>query len=413
MKPLIFQKGFAALFLAILILAVIFALGISITILTLGQQRRARNISLSSQTFYVAEAGVEDALLRLSQNKNWQSLYTFSVDQGSVTVEISDILGGSRTITSTGDILSRIRKVQTVYQISAEEVSFFYGAQIGDGGILMDNKSSILGNVFSNGSITAQDNTEITGTVWVAQTGNQIDGAKIGQDTYVDICQNSEILGTLTTSSDINCTASSFSPLSEEIAKKDLPISQEQIDQWKTEAVSGGVISGDYILQGQQQASLGPRKIEGRMVIQDKAKLSITGTIWVTDEIVIQNNTEVRLDSNAYGSNSGVVISDGRITLQDDAISLGSGQPGSYLLLISTALGAQAIIIKNFFQADILFAQNGFIVVQDSSRLKEISGFGIHLKNSVKIEYEVGLEDASFTSGPGGGWQVTSWKEIE
>jgi len=81
-------------------------------------------------------------------------------------------------------------------------------------------------------------------------------------------------------------------------------------------------------------------------------------------------------------------------------------------MLISTATG-DAITIQDSAETDILFTQNGYILIQNSAKLREISGYGIHLKNSVKIIYEVGLQDTSFTSGPGGTWEVTSWKEVE
>ena len=39
--------------------------------------------------------------------------------------------------------------------------------------------------------------------------------------------------------------------------------------------------------------------------------------------------------------------------------------------------------------------------------------YGIHVANNSGLIYEIGVESAFFTSGPGGGWIVTSWREIE
>ena len=237
------QKGFAAFYITLLIMAVILGIAGSIFISTWGEQKISGNIVKSSQAYYIAEAGIEDALLRLVKGMNFSNPYNFKVGSGTSTVEISDIVGGSRIITSQGDIFNRIKKVRIVYEISTEKTSFYYGAQVGEGGILMDDGSAIYGNVFSNGNIVAGPNTEITGTAKVAKTGNKIDGATIGNDAYVDICENSNISGTLTSSTTIICSAAEFVLLSEEIATTSFPISQQEIDDWKTEAASGGTIS--------------------------------------------------------------------------------------------------------------------------------------------------------------------------
>src|SRR3989344_3576855 len=177
------DAGFAALFIGVLIMAIMLAIGLTIALLTLGQQRITKNISQSTQSLYTAEAGIEDALLRLSKGKEWQGSYQVLLNQGSTNVEISGIIGGSRTITSTGNFFNRIRKIQVVYQIASDQISFFYGAQVGDGGIEMENNSKIIGNVFSNGSINAKPpNVEIQGTVKVAGAGKRIKGAAITQD---------------------------------------------------------------------------------------------------------------------------------------------------------------------------------------------------------------------------------------
>ena len=412
------KNGFAAFYLTVLILAVIFAISVSISILTFGQQKISQNITKSSQAYYASEAGLEDALLKLVKKISWSSPYNLKVGNATATVEISDVIGGSRTITSTGNSSDRIRKIQVAYSVSTQQISFYYGAQVGDGGIQMQDTAKIEGNVFSNGSIIGVSKQKITGSAIVARNGNKIEQLDIGGDAKVHTCKDSIIAGTLTYVSGgsvQNCTVGgTTSTQPNEILPKDLPISQSQIDEWKNEALSGGVISGDYILSGTQKSSLGPKKIEGNLTIQDQAELSFTGTIWVTGNITLQNKARVYLDSNTYGSNSGVIIADGKITVQDTAKAKGSGLAGSYLMLLSTLdSGQNAIILQNSPEVDIVYASNGFVLLQNSIRLREVSSWGLKLQNQAQVIYEVGLEDTSFTSGPGGSWEVVSWREIE
>jgi len=211
-----------------------------------------------------------------------------------------------------------------------------------------------------------------------------------------------------------NCPAAgSVKERPSNINPEPLPVSDEQIQGWKNDAVSGGIISGDYILSGFNEDSLGPKKIEGNLITQDQAKLSIAGTVWVTGDITVQNKSRIKLDRDSYSSLSGMIIGDGIITLQDDGKALGSGEEGSYLMVISTNISNPALVIIDSFEADIIYTQNGWILVQNTANVREVTGYGIHLMNNAEIFYEIGLEDASFTSGPGGSWEVVKWKEVK
>ena len=253
------KNGFAAFYLTVLILAVIIAISVSISILTFSQQKISQNITKSSQSYYASEAGVEDALLKLVKKMSWSSPYNLKVGNATATVEISDIVGGTRTITSKGNSLNRIRKIQIGYAISNQQVSFHYATQVGDGGIEMKNNSRIIGNVFSNGSILAQDLASASGTTIVARNGNKISGLIVKEDAKVDICENSNIEKTLTCATNNGCTALNSEVLTGEITPRDMPISSSTIQGWKDEAASGGVISS-LNLSGSQVLKLGPKK---------------------------------------------------------------------------------------------------------------------------------------------------------
>jgi hypothetical protein len=138
----------------------------------------------------------------------------------------------------------------------------------------------------------------------------------------------------------------------------------------------------------------------------------MTGTLWVTGNLTMTQSSILELDT-AYGNLSGAVIVDGLIDLNNTAKARGSGVEGSYLVLISINSADPAISIDNTFEADILFALNGWVNVKNSTNIREITGYGIHIRNSAGLVYEVGLADSSFSSGPGGSWTVTDWKEVE
>ena len=414
------KNGFAAFYLTVLILAVILAISVSISILTFGQQKISQNITKSSQTYYASEAGVEDALLKLVKKMSWSSPYNLKVGNATATVEISDVIGGTRTITSTGNSLNRIRKIQIVYAISTQQVSFHYGAQVGEGGMLMGNGSMVQGNVFSNGSVIGGGT--IQNSIIVAGNGNKIEGITVGDDATCHTCKDSNIGGNLTYVSGgniQNCTvggATSTRP--NEIELQPLPISQSQIDEWEEDAAAGGVITTNISISGTK--ILGPIQIgtstnPKNLTVENGATLIIEGTVYVTGDITFNNNATVNLDSS-YGSLSGIILTEGVITVENNVILNGSGQAGSYVLLLSTKNDTTNPVIdirNNAAGSVIYYANSGLIYLANNMYAREVTGYKIQIANNAIIQYESGLEETNFSSGPGGSWEITSWKEIE
>ncbi len=403
------------LYVTILIFMILAAISAAMALFSSRQQKTLRNTLDSSAAYLAAEAGIEDALMRLTKEMDWVSPYTFTFDGAKVTVSISELVGGARTIVAEGEFNSSIQKIRAIYQLDVTEQQFYYGAQVGDGGVVMRNGSKIFGNLFSNGS--AIGTGTITDSVIVARNGNKIEGLKIGANARVHSCKNSTIGGKLTYVSGgsiQNCTAGELvdgGP--SEIQPQDFPISQATINDWKSDAEAGGVIVGDVIINS--DTSLGPVKIEGNLLVTG-AKLTMTGTIWVTGNFDTGTNAKIKLDPS-YGDLSGVLIVDGNVKIRNNAELKGSGAPSSYLLIISTSASLDknnpAIDVKNNALGSILFAPNGLMVIHNNVKLTEAMAYKLLLQNNAEVRYEIGLRNVNFSSGPSAGWKVTRWKEIE
>jgi len=412
------QQGVALLLYIILVFSTTLIIGAGLTSLTLNSLNTVNNKIESIKSYYTAEAGIEDSLFRLKNGMQFSALNTLTIDDNSVTTTISNPIGNSRTITSEGNTNNKIRKLSVNHAVTTAEVSFFYGAQAGEGGITMGNNSEIRGNVFSNGSISGRG--IITNTVTVAINGNGISDVEVGDNAYTYSCNDAEIEGTLYhVSSGIidNCDYGNIVDIGpEEIEPVTMPISSEQITSWKNEALNGGTHSGDYTISGGETVSLGPLKITGNLIVNISAVLNITGLIYVEGDILINNNVIIKLDSS-FGSQSGVIISDGKISVQNGAITQGSGEENSFIMLLSTNNSIDpsnpAIDVRNNASAAIFYASNGMIYLNNNINIKEATGYKLALSNNAIISYDSGLENANFSSGPGGSWQVENWKEIE
>lgn len=412
-KSLRQNQGSALLLSLIIVLSISVLIGSGLSFLVLSGAANADNKIKSTQSYYLAEAGIEDILLRLKGNMQIINPNVIAIDGQSVTVEISDEIGGSRTIISQGNSDERVKKVAVTYTITSDQIDFFYGAQAGEGGIIMGNNSQIIGNVFSNGNISGQG--EITGTA-ILSNDSLIEDAGVGMDVYTYSCNNVDIGGILYYLPDGSINECNYASAQEidSIEPEDLPISESQINDWKNQAAAGEIIYGDYTVS--ENESLGPVKITGSLNIANNAFLNVTGAIYVQGNLNTSNNSIVQLDSG-YGSLSGVIVADGKIRLDNNAIMQGSGQSGSYLMLLSTNssidLGDPAVDLKNNAGGAIFYASQGVIYLHNNINVREATGYKLAIDNNAVISYDIGLENVNFSCGPGGGWNVEDWREIE
>ena len=398
------------------------------------RQKIATNAVKSTQSYYTAESGVEDALLRLNNSPQMSSLnYNLTVNGATASVAIPNIIGGSRTITSQGNVNDIIRNLQVVYSISSQEISFHYGIQVGDFGLQMKGNAVVHGNILSNGPITGEPNTKIYGDAISAGGSGSITNSKIkstegGGNAWaatIDGGSGCVIDGNAHYITSINCGTVGGLTIHDDtpVAPQSMPISATQITRWKDDAADGGT-TASYSLGGNNEGSLGPKKVEGNMTIDSGAKLTVTGTIWVTGDLNLHSNTVLQLGPG-YGSQSGVIVVDGKIFIDSNVTLCGSEgyesaqrcnpSVGSYLMLLSTKSSADpnnpAIDARSNTKTAILYAANGFITLSSNAKLREATGYGIYMDSNAEVTYEVGLGDTHFSSGPGGSWEVKSWEE--
>ena len=69
--------------------------------------------------------------------------------------------------------------------------------------------------------------------------------------------------------------------------------------------------------------------------------------------------------------------------------------------------------IHNNVAGAIFYAHNGLIYLHNNVQASELTAKKLYLDENATIVYEQGLINASFSAGPGGGWKIVSWKEVE
>lgn len=394
------KSGQAAIIAVVFLLFILLSILGAISNLALKEAKGAERSFRSRTAFFTAEAGVEDAVYRLKHGKNITDSFIISLNGSVSTTTVNNIFGG-KEIKSNGEFLQNFRSLTSVL-LEGEGAEFFYGVQVGLGGLHMSNLATVNGNVYSNGVIDGENSAKILGD---ATAVGSVSGMTIG-DSLMGIARAPSFSNTTVHGSacpNQYCVIESPSQLN-------FPISSEQIINWKNSAVSGGISSGNYNLSGSQTATLGPKKITGNLTLSNNAVLTLTGTLWVQGNISLSNSAKIILHSS-YGGNSEVVVSDGAFSTSNSANYQGAGT-GSYVVLVTTSSSGNAISISNSAGSLIAYAPNGTASISNTARLNQLTANRINMTNSSVLNYETGLSNVNFSSGPSGGWTISEWKEV-
>ncbi len=406
---------------AAMLIAVVFFLFISLAIISglvspsVREFKNANDAVRSRQSLFLSESGTEDAYFRLKNAKTISSPVVLVLNGNTATTTITDSGYNEKTVTALGDVSARQRKSEIVLT-TGDGVSFSYGIQSGVGGFVIGN-AVVNGNVYSNGNITGANGATITGSAFAAGATGVIDNIDVGQGGIGDI--KAHTVNDSTAAGNLYCQVGSNNNKSCNTSQADpeiapMPITEEMINKWKADAELGGIFTGNMIIS--EQTSLGPKKITGNLSIE--ADVVITGTVYVTGNITTNNGAEVSL-SSSYGALGGIIVADGRVTLSNNVKFFGSGTAGTYILLVTTSAcptdcsGLNALEILNNVGAILVNAQNGTVHLNNNVTLNEVVGNTIIVDNSAVINYLSGLANQNFSSGPSGGWNIDSWKEVE
>jgi hypothetical protein len=404
-----------------LLVATIIFLVISLTVIfglitpVVKQLKISRQLLVTRQSFFLAEAGVEDVTYRLITGQPVGTTETLSL-AGSVTTTLTSDTQDGKEIISTADVQEAVRKIRSEL-VLGEGMTFYYGVQVGTGGFVFSNNSGVNGNIYSNANVSGANGAFVTGSVSAVGTINNLRiGTGTTGDALASTVTNSTIRGKLyceTGSGNVGATGTNkpCDTSLDEPEAQPYPITDAQIQGWKDDAVEGGIFVGDKNLTGTSNI-LGPLKIQGNLTLANNSKLLVQGTLWVTGTIALSNNAEVVLDPG-YGTTDGVIVVEGTTALGNGSLFTGSGQQGSFVMLLSLNTSTQAITLYNNTGSVLLYAPYGTIEVSNNANLQQVTAKTLSLANGAIITYTQGIINAVFSSGPSGGYQILSWGEIE
>lgn len=376
--------------------------------------------------FYIKKIGnPSNATVRIVTNQSG-SPSTNTISTGSLSASLVTTAFGLVDVTFTNNVqLTTGTTYWLVIDASTNSTNYYtIGANTSYG-----SGQAKIGRYSSSWGVTTPSGLDIyfdlyTGGVTALIGGETYPGAlRIGTgvigDAWAHTVTGTTVAGNLycQTGSNNNKSCNTSNP---DPVPQNFPISDGNIQGWKDEAEGGGIYSGNYSVGGSSSSSLGPKKITGNLTVSNSGVLTVNGTLWVQGNLIVSGSGKLKL-STSYGSGSGVIVVDGYVSLGGSGVVEGSGQAGSYILVLSTSdcpvspscSGNKAIEIDGSAGSVILNAQRGSIEFEGSAKAKEATAYKIEMEGSAVVNYESGLADVNFSSGPSGGYTITDWKEIE
>ena len=421
--------GFAAIILLLVVVGLVSVVTFSMAVVVSSENRINKSLNISAQSYYSAESGIEDAVLRVTKGYNYiVGTNYFNLDESAISQTI-DQDGNTTTIESFSSYFNNSRKVKTELVLTTTNIQFHYGVQVGTGGVEMAKTgSTIHGNLYSNGPVIGEagGNATVTESVIVAGA-NILDDITVGADAYANNIIDSEIGrdAYYQTISDTTVGGISNTPHPDsEILE--MPLSDDDINILKTDAAAIATLDPDLLCSLSDNTTIDGGKIMCPSGFDTNGNdLTLNGTLWIVGDANFRGDIIL---GSGYGSNSGVIIVDdpdnlntkGKILIENGVRVCGSAgcdvNNNTYIMLLSTHSGvgdSYAINVRNTANGAIAYSSNGITFLKNLAVLKEVIAKKLVTSNNTDVYYEDGLADVNFTSGPGGGWIINSWNETQ
>jgi hypothetical protein len=394
------------------------------------QIRVVTELSHSKQAYILAEGALEEVVYR--HKESFQVAGTETLTEGGVTVTTTSTnISGGIEVLSVGDEVGRVRKVKAEL-IQGDGVSFSFGVQTNTGGIIMENSSSVNGNVYSNGPIIGANLNEINGTAISAGPSGYVSEVHATGSIYANTIEDSYIeVDAYYQSIDLATVVDGTKyPGSPDFATTSLPIDDTLLDSWAAYAASSTVMTAECAAAGghlviDYDITLGPVQIPCDVTFEKFPTVTVSGVIWIVGDMDLAQGPDFEIHPGIGNMSVPIIVDDpsdrltsGRVNMRNSGTWTGNGNR-SYIMVISRNESAEqggaekAILMEQSNGGSLLvYAGHGEINLQNNMELTEITAYRVRLQNLTEVNYDSGLASTVFTSGPGGSYVIDTWQEV-
>lgn len=193
---------------------------------------------------------------------------------------------------------------------------------------------------------------------------------------------------------------------------------------WRESAEYGGIYNGNYTASG--TVSLGPIKINGDLMLANNSIVNVNGPIWVKGNIGTGNNATFQLNAD-FGPYGTVILADddanpatkGKIDIYNNTTILGSGDPKSHILFVSTNNStndaAPAMQVANNAAGAVFMTLNGTMKLAQNAGAKSLAGYRLYLDQNAVVTYVESDFSGQFSNSPSNNWRQfdQTWRQVK
>lgn len=449
------KQGVAAIVIVFVLGLLSLFIGVSLLETGYAQSIMGRNSAQSSKAFYLANAGVEEAVYQISQSGTLgypgPDNLSFNLNGGTVDATITGT-ESERFIEAVGSVDNYVRKIKVTVQDTTVKPGFANAIHAGAGGIELRNQTLVTskdgsgGNIYSNSFVKGAKNdyttsgdcknsaSAIDGSVWavdnITKLATNDSGVCVLGEAHADIIDYCFVKTDVFAPNTPSASCPYLGSYTNEPAPSPIPLPNMGVDSLKSYLNSKGeVFSGNCVADGSGDASdctSGTLEIGNLIVTGDFEKpsnidLKVTGPVWVKGDIVFDSLGSIK-PADDITQVSQIILTDGTITSESNVVY--GKNVNAYLLLISTfdpgtpanqvCEDAQtpAITISSNSESVLFYSMNGCVKVNANSQFHgALLGEGIRIDNNSDVEYDPDLQTAIFGLTKDGGWKITSFVE--
>ncbi len=406
--------------------------------------KNIRNTIIGKTNYYVAEAGMEDALYRLKNSFLIYPNTTLTIDANSASVNFIDTYDGYTTLSSVASTGGYYKSLQAKLTLSTN-VSFKYGIEAGSGGITLSNSSYVTGTVHSNGTIKSLSSSgsnvygdiigvgpngntfgiHATGSVWAHTIGSSTNYAtQIDKNAYYQTIANN-----------VTVTGTSY-PGTADISTTSTPIPDALITKWEADATAGTTLTSSWcdtysngVCTIKDPKTIGASVIPFDLVIKSTGNtatiLTVSGPVWIKGNLTVQTSGGIKIASSLGDSNVPIIVdkttdrlNSSTVTVQQGASFTGSGSVNSWVFIISQNNSAEnggsivAFSMQQGSSALVVYAAHGLLSLSQSAQVVSASAYQVALEQTSNVIFDKNLANVLFSTGSNSAFSIVNWQQI-
>lgn len=419
------QNGAIALITLMVVGVFALAMMTTMSVLATSELKMSSSETASEKTFYAAEAGINEAIYKLSQDSMQEGSFSISVEGVNITFSIpTSIPTGVFPKTIVSQAIDPSTNIQRILQLKVHKSTFggFDSAiKTGEGEFTLANSATVIGDVYTKGDVIGSNNSVIKGGNIIITGNHTISSGVVWGDVHACTIQNScGICGngysnsidppslnklndpslitglnpcpvnTPGTNFDISCPVPTYefpNPKLEQFILNDV---------WAT--VENGGHIGSLSLNNNETRYLGPIVIDNNLTLNNNSTLYLTGPVWVKGNVTFGNNVTIQIDPNR-GEISDTIVFEKTVNIKNGDTLAGSGVgTGNSFLLVASRVNSEsttAIDAKNNTTSVIYYAPFGILKLSNNIFANNATAKQIILDNAT-VQYDDRLRDIMF-----------------